>query len=347
MKNKKNICVLGVVLLALSGCSLIYPKPVPSLPNDEKNLPTVQEIEVSEAPDGSHAEDIGSGPAADETTLVPFDASQMETKVNVSEPENLPSLFLTEEDANYAYELAYLTGDYSSLDEKQMQVLSIAEQIIDQCQGLSDYDRALFVHDYLTATTVYGFAQEPYSAYGALVEHMAVCQGYAYAYKLCMDLMGIPCITVGGTADNGEEVLSHAWNMIRLENQWYHVDTTWNDATTSVEYGSWCHLYFCVNDAFISQNHVWTDLVQSIHGMEEIPEASDASMFYFGNVKELQTSQEQLENSFDADFSEGIRRGEYCCYGFEPDVSFFGNYASGSLICQSLGDYILLYIDMQ
>lgn len=336
---------MSTAALVLSGCSVFYPESLPTLPtiseaSGEENLPSVQEIELSEA--GESVQGV-TGSAEEQTTLVPFETSELGTKT----PAFATDLFLTEEDDNYIYEMAYRTGDYSALDEKQVQVLSIAGQIAGQCQGLSQYESVLFVHDYLTATTDYGFSENPYNAYGALVEHMAVCQGYAYAFKLCMDLMEIPCITVGGTADNGEEVLSHAWNMVQLESAWYHVDTTWDDATTSTDYGSWCHLYFCVADAFMAQNHVWTDLVQGIHGMKEIPEATDTSMFYFGKVKALQNSQEELEKSFAADFQNGMRRGEYCCYGFEPDTSFIGNYAAGALIYQKLGEYVLLYIDLQ
>lgn len=357
MKNKINICLLGMFSLVLSGCSVIYPRPLETFPakseetSAEENLPSVQEIELSEVverqDEDASMETAHTGSAEAQSTVAPFETSELETEASYSGGEELPQLFLTASDENYIYEIAYRTGDYSVLDEKQVQVLGIAGQIVSQCQELSDYDRALFVHDYLTATTSYGFAEEPYNAYGALVEHVAVCQGYAYAFKLCMDLLEIPCITVGGTADNGEEELSHAWNMIQLGNAWYHVDATWDDATTSTEYGSWCHLYFCVEDAFMAQNHIWTDLVQSIHGMKEIPEASDASMFYFRRVKTLQYSQEQLESSFAYDFQNGLRSGEYCCYGFTPDVTFIGNYAAGSLIYQELGDYVLLYIDLQ
>ncbi len=343
MKNKIVIYVLTASLL-LSGCSVIYPTIIPSLPHGESDLPSVQEVEVSEAD-----ETVQDGETLSETeatTLEPFDTSDFETGES-SLGEATVDLFLTEDDVNYAYEYAYRTGDYSNLDDNEQQVLSVAVQIVEQCEGLTDYESALYVNDYLTATVTYGFSSEPYSEFGALIEHMAVCQGYAYAYKLCMDLLGIPCITVGGTADNGEEVLSHAWNMIQLDDEWYHVDVTWNDAVTSVDYGSWNHLYFCVDDAFISQNHEWTDLVQTIHGLEEIPKASDTSLFYYGYVKDLYTTQEELEESFDADYMAGVRQGAYCCYGFEPDISFLGNYASGSVIYQVLGDYTLLYVDMQ
>ena len=62
-----------------------------------------------------------------------------------------------------------------------------------------------------------------HTAYGALVNKEAVCEGYAKAYKLLMDAMGIPCDVV-----INEE---HAWNVVCLEGKWYLVDVT-NDDTS-------------------------------------------------------------------------------------------------------------------
>ena len=62
-----------------------------------------------------------------------------------------------------------------------------------------------------------------YTSYGAFVNHNAVCQGYALAFKVLMDRAGIPCCYVSSDAIN------HAWNMVRLDGNWYHVDVTWDD----------------------------------------------------------------------------------------------------------------------
>ncbi len=336
-------------MLLLSGCSVILPTSIPTLPADEEteeeNLPTVLEVEVSEAT--GETQTVETVEPSEQTQLEPFETSELETSGTAGETETSIDFYLTESDDNYIYEYAYKTGDYSELSEEQINTLSIATQVVEQCAELSAYDKALYVHDYLTSTTTYGFSENPYSEYGALVENMAVCQGYAYAYKLCMDLLEIPCITVGGSANNGEVLLSHAWNMIELGGQWYHVDVTWDDATTSTDYGSWCHLYFCVDDTFMAQNHEWTDLVQNVNGMENIPAATDLSLFYFNTVSQLSYSQEEFEALFITCFEEGMRQIEFCCYGFEPDTSFIGSYAAGALIYQQLGDYTLIYIDLQ
>ena len=61
---------------------------------------------------------------------------------------------------------------------------------------------------------------------GALMEGKSVCQGYAYAFKLLCDRAQIPCWIVTGTY--GDE--PHAWNYVWVNNNYYLVDVTWDDA---------------------------------------------------------------------------------------------------------------------
>ncbi len=71
--------------------------------------------------------------------------------------------------------------------------------------------------------TVYNDEPAVYTSYGAFVNHNVVCQGYALAFKVLMDRAGIPCCYVKSDAMN------HAWNMVQLDGNWYHVDVTWDD----------------------------------------------------------------------------------------------------------------------
>lgn len=60
-----------------------------------------------------------------------------------------------------------------------------------------------------------------------------VCYGYAMAFKLLCDRLGIPCIEVEGrgrTSESADE--GHAWNYVQMQDgNWYAVDTTWNDVS--------------------------------------------------------------------------------------------------------------------
>ena len=66
---------------------------------------------------------------------------------------------------------------------------------------------------------------DAWSAYGALVKGKAVCQGIACAFKLLCDQVDIPSLVVIGSVLKSRE--RHAWNIIRIDGQFYHVDCTW------------------------------------------------------------------------------------------------------------------------
>lgn len=63
-----------------------------------------------------------------------------------------------------------------------------------------------------------------YTAYGALHDSKAVCQGFAVLfYRMCMD-NGIDCRIVTGTANGGP----HAWNIVNVNEKYYYLDATWD-----------------------------------------------------------------------------------------------------------------------
>lgn len=110
----------------------------------------------------------------------------------------------------------------------------------------SDYDKALFIHDYLVEHTAYdlqGSLQDGFqlchTAYGALVKHSAVCMGYSAAYQYLLRELGVHCMYAGGTVrESAQSALkskypqmdgSHVWNCVELDGEYYWVDVTWDD----------------------------------------------------------------------------------------------------------------------
>lgn len=86
------------------------------------------------------------------------------------------------------------------------------------------------LHDYLVRNCVYDRSavneviSPSRTAYGALANGKAVCQGYSLAYKLLLRRAGVPAVYVASDS------MQHAWNMVQMENNgWYHVDVTWDD----------------------------------------------------------------------------------------------------------------------
>ena len=89
------------------------------------------------------------------------------------------------------------------------------------------------VHDYLVDTISYDSSlSKPYiyNIYGALVEKLCVCEGYARSMKYLLDSLNIPCTIVIGKGTNSEgQTENHAWNYVEIGGKWYAIDATWDD----------------------------------------------------------------------------------------------------------------------
>ncbi|MBR4291385.1 MAG: leucine-rich repeat protein [Oscillospiraceae bacterium] len=121
--------------------------------------------------------------------------------------------------------------------------------------GMSIYDRARALHDWLIYNANYDYSSDPYrDASGVLVHGRGVCDSYARAYLMLCTIAGIDCIYLSGTAYSGGAWGAHGWNMIKLDGKWYHVDCTWDDPGTG---GYECHTYFCVDDETLAKDHRW------------------------------------------------------------------------------------------
>ena len=136
------------------------------------------------------------------------------------------------------------------LDENTVpgKVAALAAQCIQEAK--SDYARALWLHDWLIENAEYDTSYTNYFADGVLLQHKGVCQSYALAYEMLLKEVGIESIYITGTAGG----VRHAWNLVKLGGEWYHVDCTWDDPTPN---GNENHIYFAVTDDFIARNHSW------------------------------------------------------------------------------------------
>ena len=116
---------------------------------------------------------------------------------------------------------------------------------------MSDLEKMLYLHDYLVREVDYDLSEVfpncVYHPEGVFVYRSAVCQGYAEAYSLLLTRLGYESRVVSSSAMN------HAWNMVKLDGAWYHVDATWDDPTNGFD-GDFCrggyvsHGYFLKSD---------------------------------------------------------------------------------------------------
>jgi len=130
----------------------------------------------------------------------------------------------------------YYAKGFTSKDQVEEAINNIEQKrtsIIASTNG-DLYNRILQVHDYLVDNMEYDITMSranAYNLYGALGEGVVVCKGYAEAFKYILDGMEVPCIILSGTGiDSNGNTESHAWNYVKLNDIWYAVDVTWDDA---------------------------------------------------------------------------------------------------------------------
>ena len=123
--------------------------------------------------------------------------------------------------------------------------------VAEQCRAsgaVDPWDIALWLHNWLIYNANYDYTYSQYSADGVLLKGTGVCNSYALAYGLLLDKFGIENIKLDAPAMN------HAWNIVKLNGQWCHVDCTWDDPN---EGGYENFAYFGLNDELMSRDHFW------------------------------------------------------------------------------------------
>ena len=137
-------------------------------------------------------------------------------------------------------------------------VFGILANIIDE--DMTELEKELAVYEWITLNCEYDFRhydvpnnapRESYDARGAILNRKAVCLGFAGAFQLFMDVLDIECITVIGAAFNCEE--DHAWNMVRIDGEWYCVDATWDYGSRREHFG----FFNKSSEYFALSDHQW------------------------------------------------------------------------------------------
>ena len=96
-----------------------------------------------------------------------------------------------------------------------------------------------------------------HNAYGALINRVAVCDGFSSAFALLAQKLGFECMLVTGHSAYSSGLFSdHAWNIVKVQDRFYHLDVTW-DARKYDEFGEYSYDYFTLKDEEISNDHNW------------------------------------------------------------------------------------------
>ena len=135
----------------------------------------------------------------------------------------------------------------------------------------TQFELEQYAHDYIIDNCEYDFEaaemdeieDKASSAYGALVEGKAICEGYSRAFKLLCNELGIECVNIFGTDDDE----NHMWNGVKIEDEWYQVDVTWDD-NEDEQKNITRYLYFNLDDEKMYKDHQASDLYENISDEE-------------------------------------------------------------------------------
>lgn len=155
------------------------------------------------------------------------------------------------------------TTDREDAAKMSKNIAKIRDNLIAGTDGATDYEKALYIFNYLVDYTNYDIlSYEKYLSseydegislssgiYGTLVTGKALCEGYSKSFQYLVQAAGLDCIYVTGTAD-GE---GHAWNYVRLEKSYYAVDVTWCDPKGDEEIKTYA--YFLTDYDTIKESH--------------------------------------------------------------------------------------------
>ena len=155
-------------------------------------------------------------------------------------------------------ELEYTLSNSSELDTKIGEIENKINEYIEYTKGKDDFESELILHDMLGKNVKYYeyndvelVPQECHTIYGAFLSNQSVCDGFSKALQILLDRKGIESIIVFGNLENE----AHAWNLVNLNNSWYHLDLTSDKSIKDISENIVLHTYFNLTTNAIKGTH--------------------------------------------------------------------------------------------
>ena len=163
---------------------------------------------------------------------------------------------------NYAIFAPNYTCTLEEKDARQTQIDTAVQECVAgvPAEG-STYEKIKYVYEYLVNQTDYQLdAPDSQNIYSVFANKVSVCAGYAKATQLLLQRIGIECIYVIGSTV--ETQAAHAWNIVNIDGDYYHVDTTWGDPVFVMQeeqlqnVSNMNYDYLCCDDEEVFKTHI-------------------------------------------------------------------------------------------
>ena len=178
--------------------------------------------------------------------------------------------------------------DKGKIREHQKAMDARVEKLARPAMKLTELEKERYIHDFICKNVRYDKLKKQYSheIIGVLGHGVGVCEGIAKAVKILCDALQIQCIIA--LAENNPEKgvkYRHAWNVVRLDKKYYHLDCTFDISLGNPE--EIRYDYFLLSDKQIFRDHerlVW-----------RVPACEDADRFYYKKKKLSFTKTEEVQ----------------------------------------------------
>lgn len=177
----------------------------------------------------------------------------------------------------------------SKVKDHQKAMKSRVEKLVRPAEKMSEKEKELYIHDFICRNVHYDKLKKAYSheIIGPLGQGVGVCEGIAKTVKVLCDHLGIWCIIAVSEANPEKKIqYRHAWNIIRINGTYYHLDATFDNSLgkgmEEVRYD-----YFNLDDTRIFRDHepvIW-----------KVPACTDGDHFYYKEKKISFTKVEEVK----------------------------------------------------
>lgn len=176
----------------------------------------------------------------------------------------------------------------SKIKDHQKALKSRVEKLVRPAQKLKEIEKLQYAHDFICQNVRYDKLKKPYSheIIGPLGHGVGVCEGIAKTVKILLDTLGIWCIIAISEANPEKGIkYRHAWNVVRINGQYYHLDATFDNTLGSAEMIRYDYYNLCDKQFFRDHEPViW-----------KVPACTDGDHFYYKEKKLSFTKMEDVQ----------------------------------------------------
>lgn len=144
----------------------------------------------------------------------------------------------------------------SKIKDHQKALSARVAKLVRPAQNLSPIEKERYIHDFICQNVRYDKLKKPYSheIIGPLGQGVGVCEGIAKSVKILCDALGIWCIIAISEAAPEQGIkYRHAWNIVKLDGQFFHLDATFDNSLG--QDGLLRYDYFNLDDARLFRDH--------------------------------------------------------------------------------------------